>query len=119
MDAILWGSVEVEPEVEAWLDDLSDADFGRVAFHIDRLAREGVRLGPPHTHQLDGPLRELRFYLGQQSDAQRITYYIATGRRIVLLTVFDKQRDKERAEVARARRAMRRCIAEGHTVDEP
>jgi phage-related protein len=61
-------------------------------------------------------LRELRFHL--DSDAVRITYWIASGRRIILLTVFRKQRMRETAQVDRARRAMVRCIEEQHTVDE-
>jgi hypothetical protein len=32
--------------------------------------------------------------------------------------VFRKQRQNERAEVRRARQAMERCIAEGHTAEE-
>jgi hypothetical protein len=36
----------------------------------------------------------------------------------VLLTVFQKQRQNERAEVQRARWAMTRCTAEGHTAEE-
>jgi hypothetical protein len=34
------------------------------------------------------------------------------------LTTFRKQRQNERAEVQRARDAMARCIAEGHTAEE-
>ncbi|MFP4073231.1 MAG: type II toxin-antitoxin system RelE/ParE family toxin [Actinomycetota bacterium] len=63
-------------------------------------------------------LRELRFFLGPQSDAVRITYSIATGRRIILLTMFRKQRQRERAEIDWAARAMGKCIAEGHTVED-
>lgn len=52
--------------------------------------RPAGRLGPlldePHTKQLDGKLRELRFYL--ESRPTRITYWIASGRLIVLLTIF-------------------------------
>lgn len=111
-----WGSVELEPEVEQWLDGLSDDEFGQAAFYIDLLADQGVQLGEPYTRQLDGKLRELRFYLGRER--QRVTYYIATDRRIVLLTVFRKTRQRERQEVARASRAMHRCIAEDHTAEE-
>ena len=50
--------------------------------------------------------------------AVRITYWIASGRRIILLTVFRKRRMRETAEVERAVRAMNRCIAEAHTADE-
>ncbi len=35
-----------------------------------------------------------------------------------MLTVFRKSRMQEFAEVERARQAMKRCQAEGHTVDE-
>ena len=48
----------------------------------------------------------------------RITYFIARGRRIVLLTVFLKTRQRERSEVERAIRAMKQCIAEGHIPED-
>lgn len=67
----------------------------------------------PHTRQLDGKLRELRFFLAGRP--VRVTYWIASGRRIILLTVFAKTQRRERAEVDRARRAMEQCIREGHT----
>ncbi len=73
-------------------------------------------LGEPYTRQLNGKLRELRFHLVR--DAVRITYWIASGRRIILLTVFRKQRMRETAEIERAVRAMERCIVEAHTVEE-
>ena len=110
-----WGTIEVEPEVAEWLDGLTQDQFGRAEFSIDLLANHGVHLGEPHTRQLDPKLRELRVFLGPSRDAVRITYFIATGRRIILLTVFRKQRRRQRAEVERARSAMARCIAEGHT----
>ncbi|MFF5230410.1 type II toxin-antitoxin system RelE/ParE family toxin [Dactylosporangium sp. NPDC000521] len=70
----------------------------------------------PYTEQLDGKLRELRFHL--ERDAVRITYWVASGERIILLTVFRKTRDRETSEVKRARRALARCMAEMHTVEE-
>ncbi|MBQ1024054.1 type II toxin-antitoxin system RelE/ParE family toxin [Micromonospora sp. C95] len=54
------------------------------------LAEQGLLLGEPYTKQLDGKLRELRFYLERQ--AVRITYWIASDKRIILLTVFHKTR---------------------------
>ena len=111
-----WGTIEAEPEVMAWLLALDDEDFGQVERYIDLLADEGVHLGEPFTRQLRGKLRELRFYVGRAQT--RITYYIATGRRIVLLTVFAKTRPRERAEIDRAWRAMQRCVAEGHVAEE-
>ncbi|MBB5785078.1 type II toxin-antitoxin system RelE/ParE family toxin [Nonomuraea jabiensis] len=65
---------------------------------------------------MHGKLRELRFHLSR--DAVRITYWIAPGRRILLLTVFRKQRMRETAEIERAVQAMKRCVAEAHTADE-
>jgi phage-related protein len=70
----------------------------------------------PYTSQLDGRLRELRFYCGQQR--VRLTYFITGERRIIMLTQFVKTKQNEAAEVARARRAMAECIAAGHTVLE-
>lgn len=72
-------------------------------------------LDEPYTRQLDGKLRELRFHLGRQ--ATRITYFIASGRRIILLTVFAKTRMREEREIDRARRALARCVAEQHDVE--
>ena len=106
--------VELEPEVATWIGRLSDEEFGRVEFYIDLLEQKGVRLREPYTRQLRGKLRELRFYLGPSGDAVRISYYVATGRRIILLTVFKKQRRRERAEIDRAEQAMKRCIREAH-----
>ena len=116
MDVIDWGEVELEPEVDAWIDTLDPDRQGTVAFYIDLLAERGVLLGEPYCRQIDGKLRELRFHL--ESQAVRITYWIAPGRRIILLTVFRKQRMRERAEIARARRAMQECERERHTAEE-
>lgn len=116
MSAMSWGEVELEPEVRDWYLALDDDDQGRVDFHVDRLANEGPLLDEPHTKQLDGKLRELRFYLAGQ--AVRVTYWLAPGRRIILLTVFVKTRRQERREIERARRAMERCIAERHTTED-
>jgi hypothetical protein len=115
-DADSWGEVEAESEVKDWLLSLDDDRFGQASFYIDLLAKEGVALGEPYTRQLRGKLRELRFYAGRAQI--RVTYYVATGRRIVLLTVFSKTRQRESREVERALRAMERCIAEGHSAEE-
>lgn len=115
---MVWGTVELEPEVADWLEELPDHQFGRVEFYVDLLAHRGSQLGEPYTRQLQGKLRELRFYLGPTGDAVRITSYIATGRRIILLTVIRKQRRRERAEIDRAVRAMETCIAQGHTAED-
>jgi len=94
------------------LEQLPTVQFATAAFHIDLLAEGGVLLREPYTRQLDGKLRELRFYLDRQ--AIRITYWIAPGRRIVLLTVFRKTRMREDNEVNRARRVL----AQQHTAEE-
>lgn len=110
------GGVEPEPEVAEWLEGLSDEEFGHVEFYIDLLAERGRALREPYTRQLDGKLRELRFYLGRTR--QRISYYHAKGRVIVLLTVFSKTAQKEPAQIRRAKKAMEKCIAEGHVEEE-
>ncbi|MEO3853564.1 type II toxin-antitoxin system RelE/ParE family toxin [Acrocarpospora sp. B8E8] len=111
-----WGTVELEPEVREWLEKLPSESFARAAFYVDLLAAEGPLLSEPYTKQLDGKLRELRFHLDEH--AMRITYWIASGRRIMLLTVFHKSRMRETREVERARRALRRCIEQAHSLDE-
>ncbi|MGO1056472.1 type II toxin-antitoxin system RelE/ParE family toxin [Crossiella sp. CA198] len=110
-----WGTVELEPEVRDWLEGLPTVHFATAAFYLDLVADQGPLLGEPYSRQLVGKLRELRFHL--DGEAIRVTYWIASGRRIVLLTVFRKTRMREAREVARAQRALRRCVAEEHSVD--
>lgn len=111
-----WGSIELEDEVRNWYVSLDEERQARAAFNIDRLADLGPLLDEPFTKQLDGKLRELRFYL--DGSPTRVTYWIASGRRIILLTVFVKSRRREVRQVARARRAMEQCIAEEHRIEE-
>jgi hypothetical protein len=99
-----WGEVELEPEVRDWLEGLDDQRWAQAMFHLDLLEERGVLLGEPYTRQLSGKLRELRFYCG--GERIRISYWIASGRRIVTLTVFAKTRMRETAEIARATAAM-------------
>jgi len=80
--------VELEPEVRSWPASLSDRDFGRVDF-------------------LGGKVRELRFHLLRQQT--RVTYWLAPGQQMILLTVFRKTRSTETAEVARALHAQEIC----------
>ena len=91
-----WGEVELEPEVDDWFDTLDQDDKETAAFYVDLLAERGVLLDEPYTRQLRGKLRELRFDLARQ--AVRISYRVAADRRIILLTVFRKQRMREDAE---------------------
>ncbi|MFD7866228.1 type II toxin-antitoxin system RelE/ParE family toxin [Streptomyces sp. NPDC059783] len=76
---------------------------------VDRLAVNATTLGEPYARHLGGKLRELRFDL--DGNAQRITYWLAPGCRIVLLTVFRKARMCETAEVERARSVQAACEA--------
>jgi hypothetical protein len=70
----------------------------------------------PHTRQLDGKLRELRFYLDGRPT--RVSYWIAPRRRIILLTVFVKTQRQERREIARAKQAMERCATGAHIASD-
>jgi hypothetical protein len=82
--------IEIEPEVRSWLAQLSDRDFGRVDFLVGLLAEHAEDLGEPHTRHLGGKVRELRFHLLRQQT--RVTYWLAPGRRVILLTDFHKTR---------------------------
>jgi hypothetical protein len=103
-------SVEIEPEVGSWLERLSDRDFGRADFPVGLLAEQADSLGEPYTRHLGGKVRELRFHLLAQQT--RVTYRLAPGRRLILLTVFRKTHSAEVAEVARALQAQKTCETE-------
>jgi hypothetical protein len=105
--------VEIEPEVRQWLDSLSDHDYGRAEFYADVLADSAETLGEPYSRHLGGKVRELRFHLQRQQ--VRITYWLAPGRRVILLTKFYKTQRSEVAEVQRAFIAQKDCEAgDGH-----
>jgi phage-related protein len=99
--------VEVHDEVTRWLMGLDDNDWNRAAVVIDRLATLGSAARMPLSKSLGDGLFELRFTLGRT--ARRITYRFTRDGRIVLLTTFRKQRQNERAELARARRVAADC----------
>lgn len=74
------------------------------------LAAQPTTLGEPYSRHLGGKVRELRFTM--EGNAVRITYWLAPDRRIVLLTVFRKSRQRETAEIERARQAQKVCEAD-------
>ena len=106
---IMW-TVELEPEVEKWMLALPMSQFGLVLPLVERLAEIGNQMSFPHSKSLGAGLFELRFNNANQT--WRITYYFADDRRIVLLTVFAKQRLNERHQIQRARHALTRCQTE-------
>ena len=77
---------------------------GRSARRTGRDARRA------YARHLGGKVRELRFHLLTQQT--RVTYWLAPGRRVILLTVFRKTRSAETAEVSRALQAQKVCEAE-------
>ena len=87
------------------MDTLPGNLQARVAAKIEFLRENPFALTFPHMSSLGGGFRELRIQLGGQ--AQRISYYLASNRRILLLTVFRKTKQREKAQVERARSAMR------------
>jgi hypothetical protein len=103
--------IEIEPEVRHWLDNLSDRDYLQAEHAAERLLDAPTTLAEPYARHLGDGLRELRFILGHDSNAIRLTYWLAPGRRIVLLTVFRKMKMREDAEVDRAQQARKTCEA--------
>jgi hypothetical protein len=108
--------IELEPEVRDWLDTLTLVEYAKVEAMADILADRAETLGEPYSRHLFGTTRELRFHLARS--AVRISYWLAPGARVVLLTVFRKTRQVERAEVARAVLAQQACEA-GHEDHAP
>lgn len=99
--------VELHDEVVDWLATLSDAEWDRVVVIVDRLADLGSLARMPLSRSLGEGLFELRFTLGPT--ARRITYRFTKDGRIILLTTFRKQRNNERHEIDRARKAGAQC----------
>ena len=84
-------------------------DWGQIRF-----VKIGAN-GPPLVTLADGTAIMRQPAAGERI---RISYWIASGRRIIALTVFAKTKMRETAEIARAAAAMARCRREGHTADE-
>jgi hypothetical protein len=103
--------VEIEPEVRAWLESLPARQFRKVERMVMLLAANPTGLGEPHARYLGDGLRELRPTI--DGAAFRITYWLASRRVVILLTIFRKSRMREDAEVARAKLAHKTCEA-GH-----
>jgi hypothetical protein len=98
-------SLRFTPEVRAWLADLGDDDFGRVAFYLDLLRQRQGQLAAPHSRCLRGRLRRLEIPGGRR--VHRLTYDADGDGTIVLLTVWRRWRGTHH-ELERAATAMRR-----------
>lgn len=99
--------VELHDEITAWLNTLAQDEWERVVVFVDRLAELSWTARMPFSRSLGEGLYEMRFTLGPT--ARRITYRFTKEGRIILLTTFHKQRNNERNEIARARRAADDC----------
>ncbi|WP_406173053.1 type II toxin-antitoxin system RelE/ParE family toxin [Streptomyces sp. NBC_00996] len=102
--------IELEPEVRRWLEILPPRHYRQAEEKAELLASSPTTLGEPHSRNLGEGVRELRFIL--DGNAIRVTYWLAPGRRIILLTVFRKTAMREVAEVKRAKQAKVLCEAE-------
>ena len=85
------------------MGSLDDAEWDRTVVIVDRLVALGSSARMPLSRSLGDGLLELRFTLGPT--ARRISYRFTKDGRIILLTTFRKQRNNERAEITRARKA--------------
>jgi hypothetical protein len=103
-------AIEVEPEVRAWLEGLPAKHFLKVDEYVGLLAEQAASLGEPYARHLGNGVRELRPTL--DGAAMRITYWLASDRRAILLTVFRKTRMREEAEVKRALLVQQICALE-------
>ncbi|PKV77156.1 type II toxin-antitoxin system RelE/ParE family toxin [Nocardia fluminea] len=103
-------AIEIEPEVHDWLQALPAKHFLKVDEYVGLLAERAETLGEPFARYLGDGVRELRPTM--DGAAIRITYWLAPGRRVVLLTVFRKTKMREDIEVKRAKLAQQTCEAE-------
>lgn len=101
---------EIEPEVREFLESLTPGQYGQAEASFDLLLEAPTTLGEPHAKHLGDGLRELRLRI--HPNDWRMAYWLAPGRRIILLTVFRKTRQIERREIQRALDAMKVCQAD-------
>ena len=99
--------VELHDEIVAWMITLDEPEWDRTVVVIDRIAALGSSARMPLSRSLGDGLFELRFTLGPT--ARRITYRFTKDGRLILLTTFRKQRNNERTEITRARKAAEAC----------
>jgi phage-related protein len=88
----------------------SGLHFGRVDAYVGMLAQDADTLGEPWSPNLGGGVRELRFHLHPREI--RITYWLAPGQRVVLLTTFAKTKMRASAQVERAKALRKVCEAD-------
>lgn len=100
---MLW-TVDFSEEVREWYLGLTPAGKAAVDRIATRLEALGNQLRMPHSRPLGDGLYELRFTC--ENVARRITYVFEPQRRAVTLTTFRKQKQNERGEILRARRAQ-------------
>jgi hypothetical protein len=96
--------IELSEEVRVWYVSLSPSGKATTDRILARLEAQGHLLRMPHSRSLGAGLYELRFSC--ENVARRITYVLDPERHAVTLTTFRKQRQNERAEILRARRAQ-------------
>ncbi|MHC0434318.1 type II toxin-antitoxin system RelE/ParE family toxin [Streptomyces sp. O3] len=102
--------VELEPEVAAWLEGLSDKHFGKVNDAVGILSELGPGMPMPLARPLRDGVWELCLTLGDIE--ARLTYWITSDRRIIFLTWFRKTRQHEEKQIDRAVATRKLCEAE-------
>lgn len=109
--SVRW-SIEFSEEVRIWYSGLTPAGKASTDRILERLALQGNM----HSRPLGDGLHELRFPC--ENVNRRITYVFDPDRRVVTLTTFRKQRQNERTEVLRARRAQAAHEASRHAEEK-
>jgi phage-related protein len=74
--------------VEEFIRSLPRSERAQTIRLVERLEQWGTRLGMPHARHIEGPLWELR------PRRSRYLYVAITGRRIIILHGFHKQKGK-------------------------
>jgi len=103
-------TIEMEPEVRAWLELLTDRQHRKIEEYAELLASMGTPTPMPFARPLRDGVYELRPTLDGQDT--RITYWFAPEHVIVLLTVFRKTRMREASQVDRAVKVRKVCESE-------
>jgi hypothetical protein len=86
-------AIDFTPEAEAWIDQLSEQEFDRIAPAIDQLEEHGPSLGRPTVDSIKGSRHHNMKELRSRGGHLRVLFAFDPERKAILLVGGDKTND--------------------------